>query len=134
MVSVIGVRFKDVGKVYYFDPDGVELKVGDNVIVETRRGVECGKVALANRQLSDDKVTAPLKKMIRSRRADSNAGSTRFEKRRRGFKRRSGKQAQHADGAPAGATEGAGYFCSGRSSCFSAGFLSVHRPADGLDC
>ncbi len=73
MVSVIGVRFKDVGKVYYFDPDGVELKVGDNVIVETSRGVECGKVALANRQLSDDKVTAPLKKMIRKATEDDLA-------------------------------------------------------------
>ncbi len=65
MTCVIGVRFKDVGKVYYFDPNGLELKVGDNVIVETSRGVECGKVALANRELSDDKVTVPLKKLIR---------------------------------------------------------------------
>ena len=65
MTSVIGVRFKEVGKVYYFDPNGLELKVGDNVIVETSRGVECGKVALANRELSDDKVTVPLKKLIR---------------------------------------------------------------------
>ena len=65
MTCVIGVRFKDVGKVYYFDPNGLELKVGDNVIVETSCGVECGKVALANRELSDDKVTVPLKKLIR---------------------------------------------------------------------
>ena len=65
MISVIGVRFKDVGKVYYFDPNGEQLKVGDNVIVETSRGIECGKVALANRELTDDKVTSPIKKMIR---------------------------------------------------------------------
>ncbi len=65
MTCVIGVRFKEVGKVYYFDPNGIELCVGDNVIVETSRGVECGKVAMANRELSDDKVTAPLKKLIR---------------------------------------------------------------------
>ena len=65
MTCVIGVRFKEVGKVYYFDPNGIELKLGDNVIVETSRGVECGKVAMANRELSDDKVTSPLKKLIR---------------------------------------------------------------------
>ncbi len=65
MVSIIGVRFKDVGKVYYFDPGSEELQIGDSVIVETSRGIECGKVAIANRQLSDDKVTVPLKKMIR---------------------------------------------------------------------
>lgn len=65
MTYVIGVRFKDVGKVYYFDPNGLELNVGDNVIVETSRGVECGKVAMANKELSDDKVVSPLKKIIR---------------------------------------------------------------------
>ncbi|MBR2176523.1 MAG: stage 0 sporulation family protein [Clostridia bacterium] len=65
MTCVIGVRFKEVGKVYYFDPNGIELKLGDDVIVETSRGVECGKVAMANRELSDDKVTSPLKKLIR---------------------------------------------------------------------
>ena len=42
MAEVIGVRFKNIGKVYYFDPDGVVLKKGDMVIVETARGVECG--------------------------------------------------------------------------------------------
>ncbi len=65
MISVIGVRFKDVGKIYYFDPDGLELRVGDNVIVETSRGVECGKVAMANKEMTDDKISKPLKKLIR---------------------------------------------------------------------
>lgn len=65
MVNVIGVRFKDVGKIYYFDPDGQDFKNGEPVIVETARGIECGRVAMENRELSDDKVTSPLKKIIR---------------------------------------------------------------------
>ena len=65
MALVIGVRFKEVGKVYYFDPTDIKFNVGDDVIVETSRGVECGKVAMANRELSNDKVTTPLKKIIR---------------------------------------------------------------------
>ena len=65
MAEVIGVRFKDVGKIYYFDPDGQELKKGDRVIVETVRGVECGEVALENREISDEEIIKPLKKLIR---------------------------------------------------------------------
>ena len=70
MICVIGVRFKDVGKIYYFDPDGIELHVGDNVIVETSRGVECGKVAMANKEITDDRISKPLKKLIRKATAD----------------------------------------------------------------
>ena len=65
MAEVIGVRFKDVGKIYYFDPNSVPLKIGDYVIVETARGVECGQVAMANKQLEDKEILFPLKKMIR---------------------------------------------------------------------
>ena len=50
MAEVIGVRFKEVGKVYYFDPGKATLKTGDTVIVETSRGVECGKVAIPNKE------------------------------------------------------------------------------------
>ena len=49
MAEVIGVRFKEVGKIYYFDPDGQTLKKGDRVIVETVRGIECGEVTMENR-------------------------------------------------------------------------------------
>ena len=66
MAEVIGVRFKNVGKVYYFDPDGSTLKKGDMVIVETARGIECGEVAMENREVSDDSIVQPLKKLIRS--------------------------------------------------------------------
>ena len=65
MAEVIGVRFKEVGKIYYFDPDGQELNKGDRVIVETVRGVECGEVALENREISDEEIVKPLKKLIR---------------------------------------------------------------------
>ena len=42
MVNVVGVRFKDTGKMYYFDPKGLDIKKGDLVVVETARGIECG--------------------------------------------------------------------------------------------
>ena len=65
MAEVIGVRFKEVGKVYYFDPDGQTLKKGDRVIVETVRGIECGEVAMDNREINDEEIVKPLKKLIR---------------------------------------------------------------------
>lgn len=66
MAEVIGVRFKEAGKVYYFDPDNNKLNVGDMVIVETSRGVECGQVAFSNREADDEEIVHPLKKLIRS--------------------------------------------------------------------
>ncbi|QNK39699.1 PSP1 domain-containing protein [Caproicibacter fermentans] len=65
MAEVIGVRFKNVGKVYYFDPAGNVLKKGDKVIVETSRGVECGEIAMENRQISDEELVQPLRQLIR---------------------------------------------------------------------
>lgn len=65
MAEVIGVRFKEVGKVYYFDPDGHILKKGEKVIVETVRGIECGEVAMDNRDINDEEIVKPLKKLIR---------------------------------------------------------------------
>ena len=65
MAEVIGVRFKEVGKVYYFDPQGQKLRSGDMVIVETARGLECGEVALENKIIDDDSITHPLKPLIR---------------------------------------------------------------------
>ena len=65
MAEVVGVRFKEVGKVYYFDPDGHTLKKGDRVIVETARGVECGEIAMDNRNVNDDEIVKPLKKLLR---------------------------------------------------------------------
>lgn len=66
MVEVIGVRFKQAGKIYYFDPDGLQLKMNDKVIVETVRGIEFGEVLVANKTVEDDKITQPLKKVLRT--------------------------------------------------------------------
>ena len=65
MVEVVGVRFKKVGKIYYFDAGDIEVKTGDNVIVETARGIEFGTVALANRMATEEEIVAPLKKILR---------------------------------------------------------------------
>lgn len=65
MAEVIGVRFKNVGKIYYFDPAGNVLKRGDKVIVETARGVECGEIAMENREIDDKDLVQPLRPLIR---------------------------------------------------------------------
>lgn len=65
MAEIIGVRFKEVGKVYYFDPLGNKLSIGDRVVVETARGIECGEVAIANKEVNDEEILHPLKPLIR---------------------------------------------------------------------
>ena len=65
MANIIGVRFKKPGKIYFFDPDGKIVYKGQHVIVETAMGKEYGEVIIANRQLPDQKLVAPLKKIIR---------------------------------------------------------------------
>ena len=65
MILIIGVRFRKSGKVYYFDPAGLDIKKGDHVIVETARGVEYGTVVLAPHEVTDDKVIQPLKPVMR---------------------------------------------------------------------
>lgn len=66
MINVIGVRFRRAGKVYFFDPAGYDIKQGDNVIVETARGVEYGMVVLGPRDVEDEKVIQPLKSVMRT--------------------------------------------------------------------
>lgn len=65
MVSIIGVRFRPAGKIYYFDPLDFEVKAGDHVIVETARGVEYGLVVLDKREISESEEMPPLKPIIR---------------------------------------------------------------------
>ena len=65
MAEIIGVRFKEVGKIYYFDPNGGSHRVGEAVIVETARGTECGTVAIPNREVEQSRVVKPLKKVTR---------------------------------------------------------------------
>ena len=65
MVEIVGIRFKKAGKMYYFDPDGLQLKQGSQVIVETARGVECGTVIKENTFVPEETIIPPLKKVQR---------------------------------------------------------------------
>ncbi len=65
MTKIVGVRFRNAGKIYYFDPIDMEMETGTHVIVETARGVEFGTVMIAPKDVEDDKVTQPLKPVIR---------------------------------------------------------------------
>jgi cell fate regulator YaaT (PSP1 superfamily) len=66
MVKIIGIRFRNGGKVYYFDPKDMEVRRGSYAIVETARGVECGRVVLAPREIEDSQVVQPLRPVIRA--------------------------------------------------------------------
>lgn len=65
MQEIVGVRFKKIGKVYFFNPQGLALKKGQNVIVETARGIELGEIVIENRSIDENKVVAPLKNILR---------------------------------------------------------------------
>ncbi|HHW15015.1 MAG TPA: stage 0 sporulation family protein, partial [Firmicutes bacterium] len=76
MARVVGVRFKTAGKVYYFDPGELELELGDGAVVETARGIELGTVATRPREVPEEEVKTPLKKVLRK------AGPEDFARRR----------------------------------------------------
>ncbi|MDO4555863.1 MAG: stage 0 sporulation family protein [Lachnospiraceae bacterium] len=65
MVDVIGVRFRPNGKIYFFSPGNMEIETGQNVIVETARGIEFGTVVLGKRQIGEERIIATLKPVIR---------------------------------------------------------------------
>lgn len=65
MAWVVGVRFKPAGKIYYFDSEDIEILAGEHVIVETIRGIEYGEVVLGKRELGEEHLVLPLKKVIR---------------------------------------------------------------------
>ena len=65
MIKVVGVRFRKPGKIYFFDPGNLDVRNGDEVIVETTLGQEYGTVTVNSRKLPDDKVKKELKKIIR---------------------------------------------------------------------
>ena len=65
MKEIVGIRFKSVGKIYYFSPENIKAEVGDMAIVETVRGIECGEVVIANRNIDDSQFNSPLKPIIR---------------------------------------------------------------------
>ena len=87
MTKVIGVRFRTAGKVYFFDPVDYDIKRGDNVIVETARGVEFGTVVGDPKEVEDDKVIQPLKPVLRIATAkDVEQEAANKEKEKEAFK------------------------------------------------
>ena len=81
MRNVIGVRFRKAGKVYFFDPLKMTIKMGDHVIVETARGVEYGTVVLGPKEVEEEKVVQPLKPVIRLASAKDDAAEERNRKK-----------------------------------------------------
>ena len=65
MIKIVGVRFRKAGKIYYFDPAGMEIETGTHVIVDTARGIEFGTVMIQPREMEEDGVVQPLKPVIR---------------------------------------------------------------------
>lgn len=83
MVIVVGVRFKKAGKIYYFDPDNIDIQKDDFVIVETARGIEFGQAVVGIKEISEEEIVPPLKKVLRvatEEDARSNEENIRKEK------------------------------------------------------
>jgi len=79
--EAVGVRFKRNGKIYYFDPSGIELKVGDKVIVETARGLEMGEVVITDTEKINNKISKPLKPVMRLASAEDLQCADEFKQR-----------------------------------------------------
>lgn len=96
MTEVIGIKFKPDGRVYYFAPNNEQYKVGDYVIVETSRGVECGKVCTANHTVEDGEIVKPLKEVKRrATDADLKCAKENRKKEAEAFKTCEQKIAKH---------------------------------------
>ncbi len=86
MAEVVSVRFKEVGKYYHFDPLGKKFEKGDKVIVETARGLECGEVTIANRDIPEEEIPSALKPVLRlATQADLHTVSENREKEKEAF-------------------------------------------------
>ena len=83
MVNVIGVRFENAGKLYFFTPGALWPTPGDFVIVETTRGIEFGEVVTEVREIDDTKLTAPLKQVVRIATEEDILHDRRIRRRRR---------------------------------------------------
>ena len=87
MVKVIGVRFRQAGKIYYFSPGKLKIQTGDHVIVETARGLEYGYVVIGNKEVDDSKVVQPLKSVLRmATEQDTRQAEENKEKEKEAFK------------------------------------------------
>jgi cell fate regulator YaaT (PSP1 superfamily) len=65
MIKIVGIRFKNAGKVYYFDPNGLDIKKGHSLIVETARGIEFGECVIGVKEVKEEDIIAPLKSVLR---------------------------------------------------------------------
>ncbi len=79
MAEIVGIRFKRAGKVYYFDPAGIELEANDYVVVKTSRGLELGRVVISPKQVLASEVTTPLKPILRKAEAEDAKRAQEFE-------------------------------------------------------
>ena len=87
MVKVVGIRFRNAGKIYYFGPGDLDLKAGMHAIVETARGVEIGTVITNPREVSEESVIQPLKPVLRiATEADERQAEKNAEKEKEAFR------------------------------------------------
>ena len=96
MATIIGVRFKNAGKVYYFDPGEHAMEKGSQVVVETARGVECGEVVIPNKEVAEETIIKPLKPVLRpATQEDIRRSKENAEKEKHAFKLCQEKIAAH---------------------------------------
>ena len=81
MAEVVGVRFRQAGKIYYFDPGELNLEVNDYVVVETTRGLELGHVVLAPSEVGDSEIENPLKPVVRKAEPEDIDNAKQFEEK-----------------------------------------------------
>jgi len=81
MTEIVGIRFKRAGRVYYFDPAGIDLEVNECVVVNTGRGLELGRVVISPKQVLADEVVKPLKPVVRKAEADDIKRAQEFEEK-----------------------------------------------------
>ena len=96
MKNIIGVRFRKLGKIYFFNPKWLEVKKGDYVIVDTAQGEEYAEVVIPNRKVNDEKIVAPLKNVLRlASQADTKHYEECRKKEKEAFKLCSEKIKEH---------------------------------------
>ena len=83
MAEIAGIRFRTAGKIYYFDPAEHELRVGDQVVVETARGLEVGRVVISPQDRAAEEITNPLKPVVRLAEPDEINRAERYEQKER---------------------------------------------------
>ncbi|HEY91117.1 MAG TPA: stage 0 sporulation family protein [Dehalococcoidia bacterium] len=81
MAEIVGIRFKRAGKIYYFDPSGIDMAVDECVVVETARGLEVGTVVITSREIDADEVVKPLKPVVRKAEPEEINHAEQYEER-----------------------------------------------------